>query len=1301
MKQRIVFYITLLISGLTVVGQDHQSFNNYTGDWEQPATWETGDGIVLNGESVTIYGFITRNGSLNFDVAINIDIYDTLIVTGDLEFSIISTLNVRPGGLLIVLGDLIGLLSYANNDGDIIVAGEFGMYGAIFDTEDGNTYLFDDTPFAIPEAMGTLQDEADIPPGLLDFFSYHQCINSDIENPVIFLPSVADLQCFGDIPGVFANYAALVSAGGSVTDNCDINTTAFMHVSDISDGNSCPEIITRTYSIVDVAGNTGTATQTITIDDTTDPELTLPAIAGVQCASGIPAVYADYAALTAAGGSASDNCGVDLSAFAHVSDISDGNTCPEVITRTYSIADDCGNTGTATQTITIEDITDPELTLPVMAGVQCASGIPAVYADYAALTAAGGSASDNCGVDLSAFTHVSDISDGNTCPEVITRTYSIADNCGNTGTATQTITIDDTTDPELTLPAIAGVQCASGIPAVYADYAALTAAGGSASDNCDIDLSAFTHVSDVSDGNTCPEVITRTYSIADHCGNTGTATQTITIDDTTDPELMLPAMAGVQCASGIPAVYADYAALTAAGGSASDNCGIEESTLMLLSETSIPSGSDIMVTRFYQISDFCGNSAIASHSITIQDNTPPILTCRDDMEFCAQDPSGLTIVGISPVVVSDNCSMPGDISLSYTISGSTNTSGTGDASGEFFNNGSSALTYTATDENGNSRVCITNITVNTLPLTSPISGKTTPACEETDVIYSVSGNPASKYTWAIPADAILKTDTSNIGTDAITVDFGTVSGTITVQESSAAGCKGELVELDIELQGCTLIPEFTTDKTEFCLGDTVTVQSVSIGVSGSSTFSWNFDDDASPATAIGSGPHKIVYNSAGTKTITLAVTEGITSSVSHEVGVFAAPEISLATEDRCGSGQVLFSATTSDGIQVDFSVDGGMNIVSSDNSFPFEYTPYLEESESVQVWARSVSASPGCKSLWSAGLTAMSSPMPQTGEISGGTGGTTEYLDIVCAEETKVYAVSGEGGSDFSWMIPALGINQTGATNTISVNWDLAAGDYVISVQEIPLTGCAGTVREELVQVTRPHVELAESPEICEGESYTFEAGEGYASYLWHDNSVLSTYSGIRNEMVSVEVTDEFGCKGYDEAQLIVHANPVLYLGNDTILCGEETYEIITDDGFAHYNWSNGDNTNSTILHAGDGRITLTVTDGNSCTSTDEISVLVCDPSVLFNSIPNAFTPNGDGVHETWVITHIDSYPKAEITVYDRTGRIVFYVKGGYDNSWKGDYDGKPLPMDTYYFIIDFHSSEIQPRKGTVTIVLD
>ena len=70
-----------------------------------------------------------------------------------------------------------------------------------------------------------------------------------------------------------------------------------------------------------------------------------------------------------------DNCGTPTVAF--VSDVSDGLSCPETITRTYSVTDSCGNSINVTQTITINDITPPTASNPTAVNVECIDQVPA------------------------------------------------------------------------------------------------------------------------------------------------------------------------------------------------------------------------------------------------------------------------------------------------------------------------------------------------------------------------------------------------------------------------------------------------------------------------------------------------------------------------------------------------------------------------------------------------------------------------------------------------------------------------------------------------------------------------------------------------------------------------------------------------------------------------------------------------------------------------------------------------------------------------------------------------------------
>jgi len=83
--------------------------------------------------------------------------------------------------------------------------------------------------------------------------------------------------------------------------------------------------------------------------------------------------------------------------------------------------------------------------------------------------------------------------------------------------------------------------------------------------------------------------------------------------------------------------------------------------------------------------------------------------------------------------------------------------------------------------------------------------------------------------------------------------------------------------------------------------------------------------------------------------------------------------------------------------------------------------------------------------------------------------------------------------------------------------------------------------------------------------------------------------------------------------------------------------------------------------------------------------------------IPNTFTPNDDGINDTWNIANIDSYPGCTVNIYTRWGQNVF-SSVGYGKSWDGRYKGTLLPVSTYYYIIDL-KNDSRPYSGSVTII--
>jgi gliding motility-associated-like protein len=83
--------------------------------------------------------------------------------------------------------------------------------------------------------------------------------------------------------------------------------------------------------------------------------------------------------------------------------------------------------------------------------------------------------------------------------------------------------------------------------------------------------------------------------------------------------------------------------------------------------------------------------------------------------------------------------------------------------------------------------------------------------------------------------------------------------------------------------------------------------------------------------------------------------------------------------------------------------------------------------------------------------------------------------------------------------------------------------------------------------------------------------------------------------------------------------------------------------------------------------------------------------------IPNIFSPNGDGIHDTWVIESLDSYPGCVVQIYNRYGQMVQRFVN-YTTPWDGKINGKDAPVGTYYYIIDPKNGR-KPITGFVDII--
>lgn len=232
---------------------------------------------------------------------------------------------------------------------------------------------------------------------------------------------------------------------------------------------------------------------------------------------------------------------------------------------------------------------------------------------------------------------------------------------------------------------------------------------------------------------------------------------------------------------------------------------------------------------------------------------------------------------------------------------------------------------------------------------------------------------------------------------------------------------------------------------------------------------------------------------------------------------------------------------------------------------------------------------------------------------------------------------------------------------------------------------------------------------ICEGTSTTLLA-EGGVRFQWQPSESLSNdtianpvASPKNNTTYHVRVTNQYGCSDTSSVRIGVWKKPVADAGPDvkTRLGFPVVLQGSAKGSDVNWYWTPAIDISTTALlrpvtnPANSATYTLHVTSLHGCgIATDDVKVHVFDKV----SVPNVFSPNGDGINDTWNIELLDLFTDADINIYNRYGQIVYHSKG-YSTKWNGTSNGSPLPVGTYYYHINLHVNKDPVLKGSVTII--
>mgnify|MGYP002377051068 CR=1 FL=1 len=317
---------------------------------------------------------------------------------------------------------------------------------------------------------------------------------------------------------------------------------------------------------------------------------------------------------------------------------------------------------------------------------------------------------------------------------------------------------------------------------------------------------------------------------------------------------------------------------------------------------------------------------------------------------------------------------------------------------------------------------------------------------------------------------------------------------------------------------------------------------------------------------------------------------------------------------------------------------------------------------------------------------------------------TLSSNSALCQNQDLLLTAS--GGSTYEWS----GTNNFSASTQeirIPNAQPSDAGKYYVMVTS--LDGCTSLDSISIIVNPTPtaNILFADSS-ICEGENIQLISNGG-TSYQWTPADGLSSTnisspiaSPVSTTTYNVVASNSFGCSDTSNILIRVLEAPRANAGPDLWIIEGTTVQLqATATGYAlSYSWSpdiyisNVSELQPFITPLRDTIYKLTVSSNAGCgTDIDSMNVFVYKD--VF--VPTAFSPNNDGLNDTWHIPVLVAYPEFELSVFNREGRNIFQAKG-VNKPWDGTYRGEPQPAGIYVYMLDLKDGS-PTRKGTLMLL--
>lgn len=263
------------------------------------------------------------------------------------------------------------------------------------------------------------------------------------------------------------------------------------------------------------------------------------------------------------------------------------------------------------------------------------------------------------------------------------------------------------------------------------------------------------------------------------------------------------------------------------------------------------------------------------------------------------------------------------------------------------------------------------------------------------------------------------------------------------------------------------------------------------------------------------------------------------------------------------------------------------------------------------------------------------------------------------------------------------GTNVSSIDSTFNPN---TTGDFTVEYI-LQVGNCRDTVRQQTRVLDVPSFSLGNDTTICEGSGFVIDPMLSGFTLQWDDGSGGPTRTVNSSALIWLEATD-VKCSFRDSIRISTINAPSFNFGPDTTLCGGESLRLDAFSEDATYVWTdfNSDSIRD-ITQSGFYKVTVT----NKCgTASDSIRIEIL-PFACEIYIPNAFSPNGDGLNSTFFPLGFFEFTSMEI--YNRWGEQLFYTEE-VGNGWDGTFDGNDAHTGVYFYVIRY---ELPDEEGRLT----